>query len=526
MTIRYPLLTIGSETYNTDQSVGRNKKPIYANCAFYVPSLIAYTGFGGTKYRSQTFLDPGPIIQVSRFASVDAWIAAGKPTLGLNGTLSGFWAVDYNRTFWPVQDFRTVPEGTIPDSFSNVNHNGVSGRYVPGQYITGYQDTGYTFQETDDNKNGEVVNKLLNKWLSVAGNPDYNLIGSDGTTFFSKVPFHEKWRNGGLRPQFRGTYYYYNSPSTTRLYGITTTNSTTLNANNQEFTLFTSSQMYDSYKYAADYQTNKSDYPAGNAVKTGTVYYNWYYGYVRDKTYNSLSTIPEVPSTARPLYYASDGTLTQMTDSEIDEAFIIPAIEKFAGSQPWLVSSASSVAGYTKWNIDAGNSDQEVGFVRDTIMVDTRAAIGSYDTLLGTNNDISVIKSYYVHGRTSYPYNLTEDSVVVWSDGVQIKSLDEVFDEWAPRLLWYVTKNISTNKYYMTLNNQTTTESQTTYTALDGSTQYKNRHLGTVANTYYSQTTKKTRYVGTDDYRSQLWPSGTISSNSWYSYIKRPNLTV
>jgi len=373
---------------------------------------------------------------------------------------------------------------------------------------------------------------LLNTWLKHAGNtasrPYYN--GSrwlqPGVDFIPSG-WSIYWRQGGSRPLTLTQYYV---PA---LGGYTInalpTSGYSWPASDLEATIFTTTALLDRYKISGNYASSVTAYPSAAATPDVVSLANqqvWLRYWMRDLYYqNNFSSAPTIPDNCRPLYYSSSGELTAMTDAEIDENFIIPVLQKFVSTQPFLFSSATSIAEYTRWPMYR-MYDSNLQVTQEYVARDTRANTAAYSSdLTSTQSSTEVITTYYLYGRTSYPYSLTRDHCLVASgDGVQLKSWEKVFDGWAARLLWYATNPSSI--YYIAYNFKPTTSSQTSFdVTVAGTTEtyYKYRHLGTYTDSRLNSYEIKTRFVNADDYRSQEWPSGDITATVDYFYAYMPN---
>lgn len=460
------------------------------------------------------------------------WVLAGQPELNEDRTISGWWSYDANAEFWPISQPFSVTPGNVPDPASNVRHQSIPGLYKP-YYEYEYVNVGIDVLEASAQSHAGIRNQLLREWLRHTSNTNISPY-STNTGWVEPGPtapvgvqtgWNSKWRYGGLRPQFNnrvrtnGLYIWMNPAHVTFPAHLT-------------FTYFTSGVMSDLWMYSGNYATNKSAYPSAAATpdpRLAATTYQWYRGWIRDDYYQNTygSTPPTIPEDCRPLYYSSSGELTEMTDAEIDENFLFPVLEKFTSTQPWVISTATGIGQYSRWDPRYYRADGIPPLVTDStrIFTDTRANTAAYSTLLtGAPSNTTTNANFYLHGRNSFPYSLQYLQTLVVSNGIQAKRWDAVFEGWAERLLWYATRQNS--PYYLALQHSPFTYNQATYTSTIAGTSetfYKYRHLGTVTDTRFNGSYRVTRFVGADDYRSQEWPSGGLSQNSYYSYVYRPN---
>ncbi len=199
-------------------------------------------------------------------------------------------------------------------------------------------------------------------------------------------------------------------------------------------------------------------------------------------------------NTTFPVYYdSSGGSIIAMTESDMLDTFVKPAIDMLvsgtesnntAGTYT-ITTSASAAAGYTVVSSDA-------------VFLDTRADTSAYSSggIPETLDQPTTITSYFLHRRNAVASTPGKMPVVIDSSNnlqqMQNSTLDAVLGAW---LRYWAAASDDGYKitYTMATSGGTTRGSAMVDTRLNGSGNYQTRQVG-------------------DDYRSQEFPNGSAAT--------------
>lgn len=272
--------------------------------------------------------------------------------------------------------------------------------------------------------------------------------------------------------------------------------------------------MYDHRLQAGAYTTSTTGYKnAANTPNTSVVSV----GYKKLRYLKSTRSSSTVG--ARPLYW-NGSELQEMSDTDIDDTFIKPAIERFTNSwrpsitsdvtagryswTPYRISTSTSLSGYAGLVIQRtkyldGTSNYGSPF-KTPIFTDTNADLGKYTagSIPETQDQKVEKRSYYMH-RYNGGSKATVD-LCCWNDGLKAMNGTDITTSFQDRAAYH---SINTNNYRLAFNNvkyppDTNSDSVNGY-----------RSMGTVFDTRYTGSTYKKRKVNEDDYRTQEFPAAS-----------------
>jgi len=217
------------------------------------------------------------------------------------------------------------------------------------------------------------------------------------------------------------------------------------------------------------------------------------YDYLNQATANTTAS-PDTGNIAFPIYQ-DGGNIKSMTLTDMYDTFIFPAIDTIlsAVGQPgtYRIHTSTSLSGYTAVSTDV-------------VFRDTRADADAYtaDGIGETQDQPETITNYYLLAANNISAPSMEEMLFVRSSD---KNLQEYSQSGIDGILENCMRHVASEEAgskirYRIGGSGVTLGSGMTDTKLDDSTY-------------------QTRYVGTDDYRTQEFPSGTPQTISTY-YLK------
>ena len=192
-----------------------------------------------------------------------------------------------------------------------------------------------------------------------------------------------------------------------------------------------------------------------------------------------------------PAYIDSSNNVKAMTQQEMYDTYASDAIDAVIAALPYQIgTSTTPPSGYT--NVST-----------TPVFVDTRANAGAYTAggIGETQDQPTTITNYYLHRANGSSTDYSATPMTINSSGNLEELTQAEFDVIMKECIRYTAESLSGNRvrYY-----------------IDGS----GTSLGTgMVNTKLNSSTYQQRYVNTDDYRTQEFPSGSAATISTY-YLK------
>ncbi len=192
-----------------------------------------------------------------------------------------------------------------------------------------------------------------------------------------------------------------------------------------------------------------------------------------------------------PAYIDSSNNIKAMTQQEMYDTYASDAIDAIIAALPYQIgTSTTPPSGYTNVSTTA-------------VFVDTRANAGAYTAggIGETQDQPTTITNYYLHRANGSSTNYSATPMTINSSGNLEELTQAEFDVIMKECIRYTAESLSGNRvrYY-----------------IDGS----GTSLGSgMVNTKLNSSTYEQRYVNTDDYRTQEFPSGSAATISTY-YLK------
>ena len=223
-----------------------------------------------------------------------------------------------------------------------------------------------------------------------------------------------------------------------------------------------------------------------------------------DKIDSSTASITPTTDTGTtwPLYYNSSGQIQAMNLTDIKDTFLHPAIDLLSAATTTsqqagthFISSATSVTGSTR--------------VSSTpVFSDTRANAAAYTSggINETQDQPTTITNYYLYTVDGSDTSYTAPFFINASNNLQIfaeATFESLIQEWIR-----YTAASSTDGYAISYNL--------------GTSGSGNERGSGMADTKLNSSTYAQRFVSTDDYRTQEFPSGSaVTQNTYYLRINK-----
>jgi len=235
---------------------------------------------------------------------------------------------------------------------------------------------------------------------------------------------------------------------------------------------------------------------AGETPNISTVTVNY------AKINQSTATITPTTDTGKtwPVYYTSAGAVRAMTLQDVKDTFLHPAIDLLTSASTttqqagtYTISSSTSLAGAT--NVST-----------TPIFTDTRADVSAYTAggIGETQDQPTTITNFYLHKIDGSDTSYTTPMLIDGSNNIQTypeATFESLMQEWIRYTAVSSTDGYALSYSYTTGSNR---GSGMADTKLDGSGNYQ------------------TRYVNTDDYRTQEFPNGAPTTiNTYYLKINK-----
>ena len=212
--------------------------------------------------------------------------------------------------------------------------------------------------------------------------------------------------------------------------------------------------------------------------------------------YKSIATNTPFDTKAAFLYRNVSGELQEMTQADVDDTFIYPAIS--------LVTSGT----YLPYTITTSSSSPSGYGVLGRVFSDTRADVGLYtaDGIGEAADQPITINSYYLHRLLSVPFNYYMLGRFLNGDliGSQITPTD---DNSTP--MTYLTSRFE----YLS---RTSNGSKITYSINSTNSNAKQMGSSIIDTKLNGGGSYQKRFVSADDYRSQNFPNGSPINISTY----------
>lgn len=208
-------------------------------------------------------------------------------------------------------------------------------------------------------------------------------------------------------------------------------------------------------------------------------------------------SIPTIPENRRPLYW-NGSELQAMTEADIDDTFIKPAILKLTGDTdpdyprfhftPYTIATSNSITDYVICKSSIGH---------EIVMRDHRADIGAFSA-----NDIpeALDQPYTINDYFLLRWNGNTEGVrplVCYDDGLRVMP-DEFYTTYMVNRMAHYTRHVAGYRISYAWN--------TNYPG--GITPIEEQNMGTlILNTKYTGSTYQVRKVNNDDYRAQEFPA-------------------
>ena len=206
---------------------------------------------------------------------------------------------------------------------------------------------------------------------------------------------------------------------------------------------------------------------------------------------SSLGAPADTNSRRFPIWQTS-GNIKAMTLQEMYDTFVGSAIDTIVAAEPYKIhTSTSAPSGYTRVSTTA-------------VFSDTRANVGAYTAggIGETLDQPTTITNYYLHRKNGDSVSYSSRPMYITSTN-HLKEYTELeFDAILKEVIRYTTVNLASNKLRFYIGGSgTTCGTGMANTKLNGSGNYQ------------------TRYVNTNDYRTQEFPNGSVSTANTY-YLK------
>lgn len=295
----------------------------------------------------------------------------------------------------------------------------------------------------------------------------------------------------------------------------------------------TNQYMFDDRWKTGTAKTNDASYPAETTTGEPTIITPIQYDYI-NQTYTSVTEPANTNNTRFPVYYDGSGNIRSMTQTDMLDTFIEPAIDTITGSvgQPgtYRVHTSSTLAGYTAVNANAiftdTRADQAEYNVTDNPTSPTGAAatIGTQDT---TQDFSEVVNNYYLLSAN----NISNPSISLATDDLNYGGNGELalcYIDAADNNIraWSQAEFDSILSVYMRYAASGHAGSRIRFRlAYDddgpgaGTESFTGTTLGTViTNTRITSVAgdRKRRFVDANDYRSQEFPVGTATAQQYW----------
>ena len=220
------------------------------------------------------------------------------------------------------------------------------------------------------------------------------------------------------------------------------------------------------------------------------------------KINQSTASITPTTDTGKtwPVYYTSAGAVRAMTLQDVKDTFLHPAIDLLTSASTttqqagtYTISSSTSLAGAT--NVST-----------TPIFTDTRADVSAYTAggIGETQDQPTTITNFYLHKIDGSDTSYTTPMLLDGSNNIQIypeATFESLMQEWVRYTAASSADGYALSYSYSTGSNR---GSGMADTKLDGSGSYQ------------------TRYVNTDDYRTQEFPNGAPTTiNTYYLKINK-----
>jgi len=220
------------------------------------------------------------------------------------------------------------------------------------------------------------------------------------------------------------------------------------------------------------------------------------------KINQSTASITPTTDTGKtwPVYYTSAGAVRAMTLQDVKDTFLHPAIDLLTSASTttqqagtYTISSSTSLAGAT--NVST-----------TPIFTDTRADVSAYTAggIGETQDQPTTITNFYLHKIDGSDTSYTTPMLIDGSNNIQTYpevTFESLMQEWIRYTAASSTDGYALSYSYTTGSNR---GSGMADTKLDGSGNYQ------------------TRYVNTDDYRTQEFPNGAPTTiNTYYLKINK-----
>lgn len=296
----------------------------------------------------------------------------------------------------------------------------------------------------------------------------------------------------------------------------------------------TNQYMFDDRWKTGTSATSVSSYPSEATTGEPTIISPIIFDYLNE-TYTSVNQPTDTSNIRFPVYYDAAGNVRSMTQTDMLDTFILPAIDTLTGSvgQPgtYRVHTSTSLAGYTSVSANA-------------IYTDTRADQGEYDVTdnpgsptgaaatigtSGTTQDISEVVTNYYLLRAN---NISEPSISLDIDDINsglgngelavcyidstsnIKEYTEAeLDAILSDYIRYAASGRAGTRirYSLAYDADGPGAGSSTYTGTTCGSVITNTRITTVAGDL------KRRYVNANDYRSQEFPVGTATAQQYWT---------
>ena len=220
------------------------------------------------------------------------------------------------------------------------------------------------------------------------------------------------------------------------------------------------------------------------------------------KINQSTASITPTTDTGKtwPVYYTSAGAVRAMTLQDVKDTFLHPAIDLLTSASTttqqagtYTISSSTSLAGAT--NVST-----------TPIFTDTRADVSAYTAggIGETQDQPTTITNFYLHKIDGSDTSYTTPMLIDGSNNIQTypeATFESLMQEWVRYTAASSADGYALSYSYSTGSNR---GSGMADTKLDGSGSYQ------------------TRYVNTDDYRTQEFPNGAPTTiNTYYLKINK-----
>lgn len=295
----------------------------------------------------------------------------------------------------------------------------------------------------------------------------------------------------------------------------------------------TNEYMFDDRWKTGTSATNAASYPAESTTGEPTIIDAIIFDYLNE-TYTAVNQPADTNNVRFPVYYDAAGNVRSMTQTDMLDTFILPAIDTLTGSvgQPgtYRVHTSTSLSGYTSVSASAIYTDTRADQGEYNVTDNPGSPTGAAATIgaSGTTQDISeVVTNYYLlqanniseptisldtddlnyggNGELALCYIDSTDNIKAYTEA----ELDAILSDY---IRYAASGRAGTRiRYSLAYDADGPGAGSSTYTGTTCGSVITNTRITTVAGDL------KRRFVNANDYRSQEFPVGTATAQQYWT---------